>query len=480
MQKASELFEVGQIVSFLGYDDSVPQDQRSFGVDQVLKVHMFKNDVDDGIAVQPISDEGEEIGEPGIAFADEIQAYPPEEAEEGEDLPVVEEEAVTQPAIKPDTKTASKAKKGAASKAKKDTKPAIEVATDLSPAEKEIARKARKAAKDKIRRAKNKADKEAAAQAEAEAKSAALVEKTVKAKNVEPSQEDDKAAAQEELEPSHEAVAANQEAEQTELETAISETTEDAIKQMTSVESILDSHDAIDAADLLIKQAEQTYFTLGGVLTHIYHHGDYKSIGFKTDRGWQKYIDERLGMHYRKVMDLIKIYEKFLAAGISEDELVRFGWSKARLLARIPVDKLIEDWDELKDWYEKSRKEIEDGIKVKYKDSLQTRDDNNDKTTTVNVRVTLSGEAGETVQRAFDVAKGFAETDEEAGCLEYICGEWLAMHEAVDTPIEEMIKFVEARYQVSLKIEGSNSGSGVEGSVHEDDHEDESEEEDEE
>lgn len=154
-----------------------------------------------------------------------------------------------------------------------------------------------------------------------------------------------------------------------ETKSAITPTPVTTIKDMVSVTEALseNANDALRAAKALVERAEQTDFTLGGVLCKIHETGVFKSLGFDGKRGFDEYVEQTLGIQSRKARYLMTIYTKFAMLGVDEAKLNEIGWSKAKELARIPDAELKKDFNKLvKMAGEKSRDDLIGHIKTKY------------------------------------------------------------------------------------------------------------------
>ena len=100
-------------------------------------------------------------------------------------------------------------------------------------------------------------------------------------------------------------------------------------------------HEALDAAKAVARQVDETNFTLGSVLNHIYAEGTHKTAGYDGKRGFASYCETELGIEYRKAMELRKIYMIYSQAGVDETPLFEIGWSKAKVLARLSLDTVV-------------------------------------------------------------------------------------------------------------------------------------------
>jgi hypothetical protein len=217
------------------------------------------------------------------------------------------------------------------------------------------------------------------------------------------------------------------------------------VEDSAAVSRILSEQDALDAAKALVTQAEETYFTLGGVLAHIYYEGIFKSAGFTGKRGFADYVENELGVQYRKAMYLIDIYVTFRKLGVDERRLTQVGWSKAKNLTKYATAENVE---ELLDMAERStRNEMDEHLRTSYVDGETGVGERTRRTT---VKFTLFADQAETVTRALDEAKQMADNDSPEVALEYICAEWLSMSAGIEVPLEDEIRRIEAKYGVTL------------------------------
>jgi hypothetical protein len=218
-----------------------------------------------------------------------------------------------------------------------------------------------------------------------------------------------------------------------------------------SVRDILAEQDALEAAKALIEQVERTYFTLGGVLSHIYAEGIHKSVGYDGKRGFADYVEAELGIQYRKAMYLINIYDYFRALGVDETRLGEIGWSKAKELVN---HANAENFDELVDY---AKSNTRDDL-VKFLKTQNVSDGTGEGGSVKKVRLTFSlfADQSETVTRAIDAAKTMAGSDDPNQALEYICAEWSQMTESVEVSLEDAIAHLQAKYGVTLVQAGAS------------------------
>lgn len=221
-----------------------------------------------------------------------------------------------------------------------------------------------------------------------------------------------------------------------------------------------ENHDALSAAKALVQQHEQTYFTLGGVLAHIYAQESFKSLGYDGKRGFALYCEKELGIGYRKAMYLMETYVTFAQIGVDESVLARIGWSKAKELARIgkkSLETLRADLPALLDYAgEHNRDELQDHVTRTY---IRTETPAPaEKIEKVKLAVTLMGEGGNVVLNAIAAAQriiaagGAAGEVEKGKALEHICGEWSLTQDGVNLPLEDAVRMLERRYGVTLAV----------------------------
>lgn len=220
------------------------------------------------------------------------------------------------------------------------------------------------------------------------------------------------------------------------------------VTHSSSVAALLAEHDALEAAEELVRRSDETEFTLGGVLAHIQREGIHQRLGFQGKRGFEDYIEQRLGLKYRKARYLINIYEYFTNLGIDETRLSAMGWSKAKELVGKAT---LENFDDLVEYAEgHTREQLIEHLRTSYTDA----GDGSDTGTSVKqTRLTfaLFADQASTVTRALDAAKQQAGSDDPNQALEHICAEWSLMNESQQLTLDEALAAMEARYGVTLR-----------------------------
>jgi hypothetical protein len=113
----------------------------------------------------------------------------------------------------------------------------------------------------------------------------------------------------------------------------------DQLKLTASVKAAMaEAGGLIEAVEKLIEKSSATDFTIGGLLAKIEETAAFESIvdeygvsRYGTGhRGFGKFVEEHLGMKYRKAKYLTGIYRVCTERGITEKQLAGIGWSKIK------------------------------------------------------------------------------------------------------------------------------------------------------
>lgn len=227
------------------------------------------------------------------------------------------------------------------------------------------------------------------------------------------------------------------------------------VQDTAAVAKVLQGQDALTAAKALVEQSEETYFTLGGVLNHIYTEGSHKMIGFEGKRGFADYVEKSLGVAYRKAMYLISIYTYFRSLGVDEKRLAEIGWSKAKEMVGLVT---ADAFNQVVDFASKhSREELSDYIKT---NRVGTGEAGGDETDKKRFNFVLFGDAAAGVERALEAAKSEIEGEPKnllSMAFELIVTEWAMTKENVEVSLEDAVAALEARFG----IESVNAFFGV-------------------
>ena len=102
----------------------------------------------------------------------------------------------------------------------------------------------------------------------------------------------------------------------------------------------LDKETAFEIVPSLIESVDFSYFKLGGVL-HAIQENDWWTGDSPTFRS---FIEDNFGIHYRKAMYLVKIYDGLVEAEIPWHKVSGLGWTKLKELADILTQENVDEW----------------------------------------------------------------------------------------------------------------------------------------
>jgi len=189
---------------------------------------------------------------------------------------------------------------------------------------------------------------------------------------------------------------------------------------------------------------ESGYLTLAKLLSESYHREYYAEWGFKDFR---EYADAELGMHYRKAMYLVEIWDKVKSLNLSQAKVEKLGWTKMKDLAAILTA------ENAKEWMEKAAKmtsrELGEAVKV-------SRSPDRTAMGTVPHITTMKFSMGESeaniITEAIEEAKRLTSSDSAVVALEMICQEWLESKGVAPqrTSLDDHIKYLKRVYGVDI------------------------------
>lgn len=211
-----------------------------------------------------------------------------------------------------------------------------------------------------------------------------------------------------------------------------------------SVRELLSKEDAISAALKLVTRKEETEFTLGGILKHIHDEGIYKERGFDGPKGFANFCEQYLDVDYRKARYLMTIYTVFMQVGLDEKTVAQIGWSKAKELARIPVDRLRQDIETLVAFATtNSRDDLVGHMQTTYAGDLRTR---GGQVKTTKFTFVVEEDAGDLVREALQAACREIDTDNLNAAFQHIVNEWRSLSANESMGEEDYLALMETKF----------------------------------
>lgn len=188
--------------------------------------------------------------------------------------------------------------------------------------------------------------------------------------------------------------------------------------------SALSAEEAINAVPNLLNGADENYFRLGGVLSIIQTNKFFETEGFET---FKAFVEQKIGIPYRKAMYWIHIYDRLVESGVSWNKVKDVGWTKLKDLAAILTLENVDEW--VKRAEGMTTLQLQEAIKKATAGTLTSsgltpEDDKPSEVTTFTVKVhTLQKEA---IRAAIDKAKVESDTEFDGVALENIARNYLA------------------------------------------------------
>lgn len=183
----------------------------------------------------------------------------------------------------------------------------------------------------------------------------------------------------------------------------------------------LDKDTALEIVPSLIESVDFSYFKLGGVLSTIQDNNWWEGEAdtFKT------FIQDNFGLHYRKAMYLINIYDGLVEADIPWAKVSGLGWTKLKELADILTK------DNVDEWVEKAQNmttlNLQAAVKAYKAGDLSTdgtTDPDSSGVSTITFKV--HPDQKETIKQAVEQAMEEASTEFKGVALEAICMNYLS------------------------------------------------------
>lgn len=189
---------------------------------------------------------------------------------------------------------------------------------------------------------------------------------------------------------------------------------------------------ALNAADKLAENLDETYFRMGGVLKLISDNSWFE--GFES---FDLFVFEKFGFAGRKARYLIHIYTELVTKQIPWEKVAHLGWTKLKELASVLT---IENVDE---WVGKAEKLTVAELIAALKATTNPTGDTSSGSTTSDVvqrKFKLKQDQAEVVDTALAKAKGEIGTEFDNVALENICAGYVGGNIAVAKPFAEQMK----------------------------------------
>lgn len=176
--------------------------------------------------------------------------------------------------------------------------------------------------------------------------------------------------------------------------------------------------DAKSLVGTLVEQTEVTFFKQGGVLSVIM-----ANKWFDPYASFKDYVEKEHGMHYRRAMYWIEIYNDLVAAGVPWEKVKSIGWSKLKEIAGVLNNDNVDEWVDIAT-KQNTISLIETVKAYKAKDAPAAIEDQTAKTVTAKT-FKVHEDQKVTIETAIAKAKEMSSTTADTVALEYICLDFL-------------------------------------------------------
>ena len=191
----------------------------------------------------------------------------------------------------------------------------------------------------------------------------------------------------------------------------------------------LDKETAFEVVPSLIDSVDFSYFKLGGVLSAI-QDNDWWS---DDSPNFRSFIEDNFGLHYRKGMYLIKIYDGLVEAEIPWHKVSGLGWTKLKELADILTQENCDEWVAKAE--SMTTLNLQAAVKAYKAGDLSTdgtTDPDSSGVSTITFKV--HPDQKETINEAVEQAMEDADTEFKGVALEAICMNFLAGGSTKEAP----------------------------------------------
>jgi hypothetical protein len=221
-------------------------------------------------------------------------------------------------------------------------------------------------------------------------------------------------------------------------------TTEEAEDVIVSIVSKIETtqKDALfDEIRTLLDGVDQNYFQVGGYLDRISKEGNWNTDLYDSFR---EAVEAETGVHYRKAMYLMNIYNSIVEAEIPWSKIEMLAWSKLKEVADILTLDNVDEWvAKIMGPPELTVMQIHELVKAFKLGSLEKDENVLEETpsTVTSISFKVHKDQKENIQLAIDKAMAEAETEFAGVALDAICMNYLSGGKAAKPkPLSEVIK----------------------------------------
>lgn len=202
--------------------------------------------------------------------------------------------------------------------------------------------------------------------------------------------------------------------------------------------------EALEAIHPLMEEVDSNYLKLGGVLAVIRDHDEW----WKSDEvdTFKEFVQQGLGINYRKVMYLIQCYSDLIESGVEWEQVKSIGWCKLKEVSSVITKENAAEWVAKAEAL--TILQLRDVVKQAQAKALQGSGVNPEgvESTTTTLSIKCHVDQKDTIKLAIEKAKKDAHTEFDAVALEAVCINYLSGGKVTKKPKAQSLKQILADY----------------------------------
>lgn len=189
---------------------------------------------------------------------------------------------------------------------------------------------------------------------------------------------------------------------------------------------------------------DRAYLEMGKQLYMVIKAKLYEAWGFAT---FGEYVYADLGYRERKARYLVSIWQKLVVElGISEERISQIEWSKAKEIVGVVNEENVEDW----------LAKAENQTALELMEEVRRVRTGEPEAKITRMTFTLLDDQADIVKEALTVVGELAGSDKPGHLLTCICADFLSGNRGKDTRLAQVIRAIQATYEVNLVLETEN------------------------
>lgn len=212
----------------------------------------------------------------------------------------------------------------------------------------------------------------------------------------------------------------------------------------------LSEDELLDLAHDVVEEANSTEYKLGGVLYHVRQSGAYRTMedgAYSGKGGLEAYINNELGMEYRKAMYLIEIYFNFNKFGVGSEVVSRLGWTKCKEIVRVMTEENAQELIEIAE--NSTVADLKDTIREDFVGDAATEGTRQTPKRRVTFKFRLFEDQAVGVEQIFAQAKEALGLEDDNQIFEHIATEWAGQN--LDVRAQQKSKRAAAKKKAPVK-----------------------------